>query len=148
MSELTSTRSLIRPDSALDRSAYARGNSTYFPDRVLPMLPTALSNGWCSLNPREDRPCMAVHLWIDAEGRPRMRKQQYYTTIADREALRTTVRANLDGAEEHAGAVGILQEIGDARVDGQLCVVDDDRTLNDGNPRIRRERERPVSQPL
>jgi hypothetical protein len=36
---------------------------------------------------------------LDAEGRPRMRKQQYYTTIADREALRTTVRANLDGAE-------------------------------------------------
>ena len=58
----------VRPDSALDRSAYARGNSTYFPDRVLPMLPTALSNGWCSLNPNEDRPCMAVHMWIDAEG--------------------------------------------------------------------------------
>src|SRR3546814_17640902 len=33
------------------------------------MLPTALSNGWCSLNPREDRPCMAVHLWIDAKGK-------------------------------------------------------------------------------
>src|SRR3546814_11077365 len=36
---------------------------------LLPMLPTALSNGWCSLNPREDRPCMAVHLWIDAKGK-------------------------------------------------------------------------------
>src|SRR3546814_3687777 len=59
----------VRPDSALDLAAYARGNSTYFPDRVLPMLPTALSNGWCSLNPREDRPCMAVHLWIDAKGK-------------------------------------------------------------------------------
>src|SRR3546814_1701869 len=33
------------------------------------MLPTALSNCWCSLNPREDRPCMAVHLWIDAKGK-------------------------------------------------------------------------------
>ncbi|WP_193370878.1 ribonuclease R [Pelagibius marinus] len=59
----------VRPGSALDKSAYLRGNSTYFPDRVLPMLPTALSNGWCSLNPREDRPCMAVHLWIDAQGK-------------------------------------------------------------------------------
>lgn len=58
----------VTPGSALDKSAYARGNSTYFPDRVLPMLPTALSNGWCSLNPNEERPCMAVHLWIDAEG--------------------------------------------------------------------------------
>src|SRR3546814_7590777 len=65
----TLCRSYVRPDSALDRAAYARGNSTYFPDRVLPMLPTALSNGWCSLNPREDRPCMAVHLWIDAKGK-------------------------------------------------------------------------------
>src|SRR3546814_6915032 len=65
----TLCRSYVRPDSALDRAAYARGNSTYFPDRVLPMLPTALSNGWCSLNPREDRPCMAVPLWIDAKGK-------------------------------------------------------------------------------
>src|SRR3546814_8006987 len=45
----------VRLDSALDRAAYARGNTTYFPDRVLPMLPPALSNGWCSMNPREDR---------------------------------------------------------------------------------------------
>jgi ribonuclease R len=59
----------VRPDSPLDRAAYARGNSTYFPDRVLPMLPKALSNGWCSLNPKEDRPCMAVRLWIDADGK-------------------------------------------------------------------------------
>src|SRR3546814_20209137 len=33
------------------------------------MLPSALSNGWCSLNPAEDRPCMAVHLWVDAAGK-------------------------------------------------------------------------------
>lgn len=59
----------VRPDSALDKAAYLRGNSTYFPDRVLPMLPKALSNGWCSLNPKEERPCMAVHLWIDAGGK-------------------------------------------------------------------------------
>jgi ribonuclease R len=59
----------VRPGSALDRAAYQRGNSTYFPDRVVPMLPKALSNGWCSLNPREDRPCMAVQLWIDAKGK-------------------------------------------------------------------------------
>ena len=59
----------VKPGSALDQAAYERGNSVYFPDRVVPMLPEALSNGWCSLKPREERPCLAVHLWLDAEGR-------------------------------------------------------------------------------
>jgi ribonuclease R len=58
----------VRTGDALDNEARRRGNSVYFPDRVVPMLPEELSNGWCSLKPREDRPCMAVHLWIDAEG--------------------------------------------------------------------------------
>ena len=59
----------VRPGDALDVCAYERGNSVYFPDRVVPMLPEALSNGWCSLVPKEDRPCMAAHLWIDRDGR-------------------------------------------------------------------------------
>ena len=58
----------VRPGDALDEAAYERGNSVYFPDRVVPMLPEALSNGWCSLNPREDRSCLAAHLWIDKDG--------------------------------------------------------------------------------
>ncbi len=58
----------VSPNSALDKEAMARGNSTYFPDRVVPMLPEALSNGLCSLNPDEDRYCLAVHLWIDKNG--------------------------------------------------------------------------------
>ncbi|NQU62200.1 MAG: ribonuclease R [Rhodospirillales bacterium] len=58
----------VRPGDALDRGAYERGNSVYFPDRVVPMLPEALSNGWCSLVADEDRPCVAAHLWIDASG--------------------------------------------------------------------------------
>lgn len=58
----------VRPGSALDEEAYARGNSTYFPDRVLPMLPEKLSNDLCSLRPHEDRACMAFHLWIDNDG--------------------------------------------------------------------------------
>jgi len=59
----------VRPGDGLDVGAYERGNSVYFPDRVVPMLPEALSNGWCSLVPDEDRPCMAVHLWIAASGK-------------------------------------------------------------------------------
>jgi|APTNR8051073442_1049403.scaffolds.fasta_scaffold01577_6 ribonuclease R len=59
----------VRRGSALDSAAGERGNSVYFPDRVVPMLPEALSNGWCSLVPAEDRPCLAAHMWIDADGR-------------------------------------------------------------------------------
>jgi ribonuclease R len=58
----------VRPGKPLDRSAFQRGNSAYFPDRVVPMLPEALSNDLCSLRPGEDRACLAVHLWIDARG--------------------------------------------------------------------------------
>lgn len=59
----------VRPDDALDREAQKRGNSVYFPDRVVPMLPEQLSNGWCSLRPREDRPVLAVAMRIDADGK-------------------------------------------------------------------------------
>jgi ribonuclease R len=59
----------VPTDSALDREAWARGNSVYFPDRVVPMLPEALSNGWCSLRPGENRGCLFVEFHIDAAGR-------------------------------------------------------------------------------
>ncbi len=59
----------VRPASALDRAAHERGNSVYLPDRVVPMLPEELSNKLCSLEPGESRPCLAVHLWIDGDGR-------------------------------------------------------------------------------
>ncbi len=59
----------VRPADALDRTAADRGNSVYFPDRVVPMLPERLSNDLCSLRPKEDRPTLAVHMWIDAQGR-------------------------------------------------------------------------------
>ncbi|HYC04235.1 MAG TPA: ribonuclease R [Azospirillaceae bacterium] len=58
----------VRPGSALDRSAFDRGNSCYFPDRVVPMLPENLSNELCSLKPQVNRACLAVHMWIDRDG--------------------------------------------------------------------------------
>jgi ribonuclease R len=61
----------VAPGSALDGEATLRGNSVYFADRVVPMLPEALSNGLCSLKPGEDRACLAAHLWIDGDGRKR-----------------------------------------------------------------------------
>ncbi len=58
----------VRPGSALDLEARERGNSTYFPDRVVPMLPDRLSGGLCSLLEGEPRPCIAARLVIDANG--------------------------------------------------------------------------------
>ncbi len=61
----------VRPGSALDREARHRGNSTYFPDRVVPMLPDALSGDLCSLHEAADRPCLAVRMVLDAQGEKR-----------------------------------------------------------------------------
>ncbi|TAL04319.1 MAG: ribonuclease R, partial [Rhodospirillaceae bacterium] len=60
----------VREGDALDREAFDRGNSVYFPDRVVPMLPEALSNGWCSLKPHEERPCLVAEMWVTSEGQP------------------------------------------------------------------------------
>lgn len=58
----------VQPGSALDIEAHDRGNSTYFPDRVVPMLPDALSGDLCSLHEGVDRACIAVEIRIDAAG--------------------------------------------------------------------------------
>jgi ribonuclease R len=58
----------VRPQSALDREARKRGNSSYFPDRVVPMLPDILSGDLCSLHEHVDRPCMAVRMVLNAQG--------------------------------------------------------------------------------
>ena len=59
----------VGADTALDREARRRGTSVYFPGRVLPMLPEALSNGLCSLCPEEERLCVACEMLVDRDGR-------------------------------------------------------------------------------
>ncbi|WP_024575121.1 MULTISPECIES: ribonuclease R [unclassified Afipia] len=61
----------VRPQSPLDREALKRGNSVYFPDRVVPMLPERISNDLCSLKPSEPRGALAVRMVIDKDGRKR-----------------------------------------------------------------------------
>ena len=61
----------VRPGSALDRDALTRGNSVYFPDRVVPMLPERISNDLCSLVPGEPRGALAVRMVIGTDGRKR-----------------------------------------------------------------------------
>ena len=58
----------VKPGTALDREAEQRGNSVYFPERVIPMLPEILSNGLCSLNPMVDRLCMVCEMHVDRQG--------------------------------------------------------------------------------
>ncbi len=59
----------VKPGSPLDNEALKRGNSVYFPRFVIPMLPERLSNDLCSLKPNVDRACLAVHMWINKEGK-------------------------------------------------------------------------------
>ncbi len=59
----------VRPATALDREARVRGNSVYFPDRVVPMLPERISNDLCSLREKEDRPALACFMTFDKSGR-------------------------------------------------------------------------------
>jgi ribonuclease R len=82
----------VRPGTVLDREAERRGNSVYFPDRVVPMLPEALSNGLCSLKPAVDRACLAVHLWIDAEGRKHRHR-------FERAVMRSAARLTYEGVQ-------------------------------------------------
>ena len=87
----------VRPGDALDKEAFKRGNSVYFPDRVVPMLPEALSNGWCSLKPDEERPCMAVEMRFDAHGE---KKSHKFVRGLMKSAARTTytqVQKAIDG---------------------------------------------------
>lgn len=79
----------VDPRSPLDHEAYKRGNSVYLPDRVIPMLPEALSNGLCSLRPNEDRLAFAAFLEIDRQGK--IRRSRFAKTII-RSARRLTYK--------------------------------------------------------
>ena len=87
----------VRPGSALDREALKRGNSVYFPDRVVPMLPERLSNDLCSLREAEDRPVLVAHMRFDAAGHKR---EHRFSRAVIRSAARLTyaeVQAAADG---------------------------------------------------
>jgi len=79
----------VLPATPLDHEAYKRGNSVYLPDRVIPMLPEALSNGLCSLRPDEDRLTFAAFLEISREGK--IRKSRFAKCII-RSARRFTYK--------------------------------------------------------
>jgi len=101
----------VRPGDALDREALKRGNSVYFPDRVVPMLPEALSNGLCSLRPDEDRACMAVEIVIDPDG---AKLRHRFTRGLMRSRARLTYRQiqrAADGGDAPEVPEGVLQPL-------------------------------------
>ena len=71
--------SYVKPGDALDKEALNRGNSVYFPRRVIPMLPEELSNGLCSLNPNVERLCMVCDMQISAKGD--IEKYRFYPSV-------------------------------------------------------------------
>jgi ribonuclease R len=89
--------SYVRPGSALDREALERGNSVYFPDRVVPMLPERISNDLCSLRGGEDRPALAVRLVLKVDG---SKKSHSFHRILMRSAAKLSyqqTQAAIDG---------------------------------------------------
>ena len=106
----------VRSDDALDREAILRGNSVYFPRRVIPMLPEALSNGLCSLNPKVDRLCMVCDMQISSTGK--IGKYRFYPSVMYSQARLTYTQvaamlAEPDGALalEYASVLPHLQNL-------------------------------------
>src|SRR6056297_384633 len=92
----------VRPGSALDQEARSRGNSSYFPDRVVPMLPERLSGDLCSLHEGVPRACVAVRIRIDAEGNKL--GQKFHRALMRSSAALTyaEVQAAMDGTPNEA----------------------------------------------
>lgn len=90
----------VRLRSALDTEAHNRGNSVYFPNRVVPMLPEILSNGLCSLNPQVDRLCMVCEINLSAQGK--IKDYRFYEAVMNSHArlTYTKVARILEGDEE------------------------------------------------
>lgn len=77
----------VETHSELDKEAFIRGNSVYFPKSVIPMLPERISNDLCSLNPHVERPALACHMYIDFNGRL---KKHHFTRAFIKSAARLT----------------------------------------------------------
>lgn len=104
----------VAPGSFLDQEALSRGTSVYFPNRCIPMLPEKLSNGICSLNPREDRLAVTVELLFDREGEAR--ETRFYPSVirSDERLTYTEVKEilvdeNPETIARHAGLITDLR---------------------------------------
>jgi ribonuclease R len=94
----------VRPGSALDREAQKRGNSVYFPDRVVPMLPERLSGDLCSLRVGENRPALAARMIFGADGRKRSHSFHRVLMKSVANLTYTDTQAAIDRGEDPPGA--------------------------------------------
>ncbi len=103
----------VTPGSPLDDEAYRRGTSVYYPGHVVPMLPVALSNGICSLNPDVDRLAFSAFLEVDKDGR--CHKSQFAKTVIRSKARMTYRKMNeiFDGNEERRAEYAFFTETAD-----------------------------------
>lgn len=98
----------VAPGSALDKEAYQRATSVYFPDHVIPMLPEAISNGLCSLKPQVDRLCMVCEMTISAQGR--LSGYQFYEAVMHSHARLTYTQVSAMLASDTAEETNAEQE--------------------------------------
>ena len=91
----------VKPGTALDAEAKHRGNSVYFPERVIPMLPEVLSNGLCSLNPLVDRLCMACDMEISPSGA--LKKYRFFPAVMHSHARLTYTKVAAMLVDQDAG---------------------------------------------
>ena len=105
----------VRVDSAIDRDAYERGTSVYFPNYVVPMLPEALSNGLCSLNPHRPRLCLVAEMLFDFTGD--LRKSEFFEGVMSSKARVTYGEAQeiIDGnpIEKFKDVAGVILRAAD-----------------------------------
>ena len=98
----------VRTRGALDQEARLRGTSVYFPDRAVPMLPETLSNGMCSLKPREDRLVMSALMEFDAAGRMKSSRMTSGIIRSAERMTYTNVNKVLEGDAEMNGRYAAL----------------------------------------
>lgn len=104
----------VQENSALDKEAARRGNSVYFPGKVVPMLPEALSNGLCSLNPHVDRLCMVAEMAINSDGK--IARSRFYRAVIHSHARLTYTQvgswlAQGFSDEKHTALWPVLQSL-------------------------------------
>ncbi len=122
----------VKEGTALDKEAFSRGTSVYFPDRCVPMLPEPLSNGICSLNPDETRLTLTAELEFDRSGRP-LKKRFYESVIKSTERLTYTKVKTLLSGEDPKLEKRYSHILEDLRLMEELALKLNQRRMEEGS---------------